>query len=80
MTLPADFDYARIWPGRWLVEAGPSAYSCLSPLRVGKLGCFASGGASRPMRRLRWRVFRRIGSPKRGGRLNMRLDVAGEIQ
>jgi sialidase-1 len=48
MTVRASFDDGRTWPVRRLLDAGPSAYSCLSILTNGAVGLLYETGTKSP--------------------------------
>jgi sialidase-1 len=44
MTVRASFDEGRTWPASKLIDAGPSAYSCLTRLPEGRIGLLYERG------------------------------------
>ncbi len=48
MTVRASFDDGKTWPAARLLEAGPSAYSCLAVLADGDVGCLYERGRTSP--------------------------------
>jgi len=50
MTLRASFDQGQTWPWAALLDDGPSAYSCLQPLRDGSVICLYEASGYREIR------------------------------
>jgi sialidase-1 len=48
MTVRISYDNGKTWAAKKLLYAGPSAYSCLTVLPNGNLGCFYEAGLQRP--------------------------------
>lgn len=48
MTLRVSYDNGKTWAGKKLLYAGPSAYSCLTVLPNGNIGCYYEAGIKRP--------------------------------
>jgi len=44
MTVRLSYDEGKTWPVAKLIHAGPSAYSCLTVLPDGRVGCLYEGG------------------------------------
>jgi sialidase-1 len=44
MTVRASFDDGRTWPAARELHAGPAAYSCLTVLQDGTIGCLYERG------------------------------------
>ncbi len=57
MTLRASWDDGATWPGMLVLQAGPAAYSDLTRLANGNLGCFYEAGNSSPYEGI---VFREV--------------------
>ncbi len=86
LTLRASFDDGATWPAARLLEAGPSAYSCLAVLPNGEVGALYETGQANPYERL---VFARLSvewiraggdgasGPPRGYGIPL-VDLAGE--
>jgi len=53
LTLRASTDDGATWPRSWLLDPGPSAYSCLSVLRDGTVLCLYEAGGYREIRCVR---------------------------
>jgi sialidase-1 len=48
LTLRQSFDNGRTWSGTWVIHRGPAAYSDLTVLRGGIVGCLYEAGSSSP--------------------------------
>ena len=48
MTVRVSYDEGRTWPVSRLLHAGPAAYSCLTRLPNGDVGCLYEAGAKHP--------------------------------
>jgi sialidase-1 len=57
MTIRASFDEGKTWPIIQTLYAGPSAYSCMTLLPNGDIGCFYEAGVKHPYERM---IFQRI--------------------
>ncbi len=47
MTVRVSYDEGKTWPAAKQLHAGPSAYSCLTELPNGDIGCFYEGGETK---------------------------------
>lgn len=52
MTVKASFDEAATWPVEKIIYEGPSAYSCLTVLPGGQIGCFYERGDKSPYEKI----------------------------
>jgi sialidase-1 len=57
MTVRLSRDDGRTWPVAKVLHAGPSAYSCLTVLADGKVGCLFEGGEKHPYESIRFARF-----------------------
>ena len=57
MTIRASFDEGKTWPVIQTLYAGPSAYSCMTLLPGGDIGCLYEAGVKNPYERI---IFQRI--------------------
>lgn len=57
MTIRASFDEGQSWPVIQTLYAGPSAYSCMTILPGGEIGCFYEAGVKNPYERM---LFQKI--------------------
>ena len=48
LTIRVSHDNGKTWPSKKLLYAGPSAYSCLTVLPNGNIGCFYEAGLKKP--------------------------------
>ncbi len=48
MTVRLSYDGGKTWPAARQLCAGPSAYSCLTVLPDGRIGCLYERGVSSP--------------------------------
>lgn len=48
LTVRISYDNGKTWPARKLLYAGPSAYSCMTVLPNGNIGCFYEAGLQKP--------------------------------
>ena len=48
MTIRVSYNNGKTWAAKKLLYAGPSAYSCLTVLPNGNIGCFYEAGLQRP--------------------------------
>jgi sialidase-1 len=48
MTIRVSYDNGESWPFKKLLYAGPSAYSCMTVLQNGNIGCFYEAGLQKP--------------------------------
>jgi sialidase-1 len=48
MTVRISYDNGQTWPLKKILYAGPSAYSCLTVLSNGNIGCFYEAGYAKP--------------------------------
>ncbi|HTD94911.1 MAG TPA: sialidase family protein [Chitinophagaceae bacterium] len=48
MTIRVSYDNGKTWASRKLLYAGPSAYSCMTILPNGNIGCFYEAGLQKP--------------------------------
>lgn len=58
MTVRASYDDGQTWPAARVVNAGPSAYSCLATLPDGKIGLLYESGAKNPYENIVFANFR----------------------
>jgi sialidase-1 len=58
MTIRASFDEGQTWPVIRTLYAGPSAYSCMTVLPNGDIGCFYEAGTKNPYERMIFQVIR----------------------
>lgn len=59
LTLRASFDDGKSWPYRKVIHSGPSAYSSISVLPNGSIGCLYEAGANGPYERIIFQVLER---------------------
>jgi sialidase-1 len=57
MTVRASRDDGRTWPRSLVLEAGPSAYSCLAAVARRRLACLYERGAKSPYERITLALF-----------------------
>ncbi len=57
MTVRLSYDEGQTWPVAKLLHAGPAAYSCLTVLPDGRIGCFYEAGQKNPYEKI---VFARF--------------------
>lgn len=57
MTVRASRDDGRTWTKSLVLEAGPSAYSCLAPVSRNRFACLYERGASSPYERITLALF-----------------------
>lgn len=57
MTVRASFDEGLTWPAKLVLHPGPAAYSCLTVLPDGMVGCLYECGEAHPYERLRFARF-----------------------
>jgi len=48
MTVRVSYNNGKTWTGKKLLYAGPSAYSCMTVLPNGNIGCFYEAGMQKP--------------------------------
>ena len=48
MAIRASFDEGQTWPVIRTLYTGPSAYSCMTPLPDGNIGCLYEAGTKNP--------------------------------
>lgn len=48
MTIRVSYDNGRTWASKKLLYAGPAAYSCMTVLPNGNIGCFYEAGLQKP--------------------------------
>ncbi|MBE7169363.1 MAG: exo-alpha-sialidase [Williamsia sp.] len=54
MTIRVSYDNGKTWPAAKLLYEGPSAYSCLTVLPNGHIGCFYEAGLQKPYEGIVW--------------------------
>ena len=59
MSRPIGGDDARTWPHARVLHAGPAAYSCLTALPGGAVGCLYECGEKNPYETITFAVFSR---------------------
>ncbi len=64
MTVKLSLDNGRSWPYAKVLHAGPAAYSCLTPLPDGTLGCLYECGDRSPYERIVFARFAHHWLPK----------------
>jgi sialidase-1 len=57
MTVRASRDEGKTWPRSLVLEAGPSAYSCLAPVARNRFACLYERGAKSPYERITLALF-----------------------
>jgi len=57
ITLRISYDNGKTWPAKKLLYAGPSAYSCLTVLSDGKIGCLYEAGLQKPYEGIVYRTI-----------------------
>lgn len=52
MTVKVSFDDGKTWPVKKVIYSGPSAYSCLTAMRDGKVGLLYENGVDTPYEKM----------------------------